>query len=311
MKFCQKSGVVEKSMSQDDHDAGPDLAKTRSGVMTGIADQKTGALPSPEAVRALLEFYTDWGVTCWLQDKPISHRVMTAIKSEKSTSAATSTRDRALPTTLREGKSNRETTVNSAPVEPHRIETPTQNGLINVETDATQHPALLALARTAMSVVSPVIVASSPLLILGEIPNADEDRSGIVFSGKTGELLDTMLVSIGMSRAEISLAPALPWRPPGGRHLTPAEAVPARAALHALIARIQPQQIVSMGTTPLQLIQTESTPLTSVRGKWQNIEIFGKSYALLPMRHPLQILTSSRARQDFWRDLLTLANSKK
>lgn len=283
-------------MSQDDHDTAPHL---------------TAALPpfSTEAIRALLNFYENWGVTCWLQDEPVAqHPIAAAIPGSPSPpdepSATTS------PTSDTGRASRPEPAIPTSVTTRHEAPTP-RGGRTVPPSDGARHPVLAGLARTAMSVVTPLIVPSASLLVIGEVPNADEDRSGIVFSGKTGEILNKMLASINLSRAEMSLAPALPWRPPGGRHLNPAEMVPARAELQALIDQIRPRQIVTMGTTPLQLVRAESTPLTSVRGKWMDVEIFGRTYALLPMRHPLQILTSSRARQDFWRDLLTLVDSRK
>ncbi|UYH50756.1 uracil-DNA glycosylase [Candidatus Kirkpatrickella diaphorinae] len=283
-------------MSQNDHDTAPHLAAALPP-------------PSPEAIRALLDFYKNWGVTCWLQDEPVAQPPLAAAilgsPSPPNEPPATIT-----PTPATDRTSRPEPAISTSATTRH--ETPTsRGGRTAPPSDETRHPVLAGLARTAMTVVTPLIVPSASLLVIGEVPNADEDRSGIVFSGKTGEILDKMLASINLSRAEISLAPALPWRPPGGRHLNPAEMGPARAELQALIDQICPRQIVTMGTTPLQLVRAESTPLTSVRGKWMDIDILGRTYALLPMRHPLQILTSSRARQDFWRDLLTLVDSRK
>ncbi|MEE8658360.1 uracil-DNA glycosylase [Sorlinia euscelidii] len=283
-------------MSQDDHDTSPHPA---------------AALPPPSAaaIRALLDFYKNWGVTCWLQDEPVAQQPFAATIQESpappNESSATF-----IPPSDPDRTSRPEPATATTAKTRHKAPTP-RSGQTGPPSDEARHPVLAGLARTAMSVVTPLIVPSASLLVIGEVPNADEDRSGIVFSGKTGEILDKMLASVNLSRAEISLAPALPWRPPGGRHLNPAEIVPARAELQALIDQIRPRQIVTMGSTPLQLVQAESTPLTSVRGKWMDVDILGRTYALLPMRHPLQILTSSRARQDFWRDLLTLVDSRK
>ncbi|XAO70826.1 MAG: uracil-DNA glycosylase [Acetobacteraceae bacterium] len=283
-------------MSQDDHDTAPHPAAALPP-------------PSPEAIRALLDFYENWGVNYWLQDEPVAQNHIAAAIPE-SQSPPNEPSATINPTLDTDRASHPKPAISTPATTRHEAPTP-RGGQTVPPSDGARHPVLAGLARTAMSVVTPLIVPSASLLVIGEVPNADEDRSGIVFSGKTGEVLDKMLASVNMSRAEISLAPALPWRTPGGRHLNPAEMVPARAELQALIDQIRPRQIVTMGTTPLQLVRAESTPLTSVRGKWMDVDILGQTYALLPMRHPLQILTSSRARQDFWRDLLTLVDSRK
>src|SRR5450759_420591 len=55
------------------------------------------------------------------------------------------------------------------------------------------------------------------LLLIGGAPAADEDRSGLPFSGREGALLDQMLAGVGLKREAMLLAPLIPWRPPGGR----------------------------------------------------------------------------------------------
>ncbi|MCI0736134.1 MAG: uracil-DNA glycosylase, partial [Beijerinckiaceae bacterium] len=61
------------------------------------------------------------------------------------------------------------------------------------------------------------------ILFVGEAPGADEDRQGVPFVGRAGQLLDKMLESIGLDRTKVYIANIVPWRPPGNRTPTPLE----------------------------------------------------------------------------------------
>jgi DNA polymerase len=61
------------------------------------------------------------------------------------------------------------------------------------------------------------------LMFIGEAPGADEDREGVPFVGRAGQLLDKMLASIGLDRGKVYIANVVPWRPPGNRTPTPLE----------------------------------------------------------------------------------------
>lgn len=84
-------------------------------------------------------------------------------------------------------------------------------------------------------------------LLIGEAPGADEDRTGHVFSGREGALLDKMLASIGLTREHMLLTPLIPWRPPGGRPANAGEVTVCLPFLHQLIALTRPTRLVLLG----------------------------------------------------------------
>ena len=61
------------------------------------------------------------------------------------------------------------------------------------------------------------------LCSLARRPGADEDRQGVPFVGRAGQLLDKMLAAIGLDRSKVYIANVVPWRPPGNRTPTPLE----------------------------------------------------------------------------------------
>lgn len=104
-----------------------------------------------------------------------------------------------------------------------------------------------ALRDTAGHLVFAEGNAEAGLLLIGEPPGADEDRTGHVFAGREGALLDKMLASIGLTRAHMLLAPLIPWRPPGGRPANAGEILVCLPFLHRLIALTRPTRLVLMG----------------------------------------------------------------
>lgn len=166
------------------------------------------------------------------------------------------------------------------------------------------------LARTATHPVLPIHVPGSNLMIIGETPNADEDRSGIPLAGETSELLGQLLGTIGLNIAAQSRMAALPWRPPGGRDASSLEMRYGRPALERAIALIRPRRLVVLGGTAIRMLLGETASPARVRGKWTDVRIDSLgTVPTLGLRHPLQIRTSAAARRDMWKDLLLLAET--
>ncbi|WP_408873932.1 uracil-DNA glycosylase [Gluconobacter roseus] len=172
----------------------------------------------------------------------------------------------------------------------------------------TAAPDDLFLARTATHRLEPVFVENAPFMLIGEAPDADEDRSGTLFAGEAGTLLEKMLRSVGMDREQISMAPALPWRPPGGRTPSDAEMQACHPLLLRTIALCRPRYLVTMGVTPLKMLLGPDAAVGRLRGKWTEVPVpsLATPVPLLPMRHPLQLRASAAARRNAWQDLLIL-----
>ncbi len=104
-----------------------------------------------------------------------------------------------------------------------------------------------ALRDTASHLVFAEGDPAGTTLIIGEPPGREEDRSGHPFAGPDGALLDQMLGSIGLARANVMLTPLLPWRPPGGRPPNPAEMAICLPFLHRLIVLLGPRRMLLFG----------------------------------------------------------------
>ncbi|MFN7191075.1 MAG: uracil-DNA glycosylase, partial [Rhodospirillales bacterium] len=104
-----------------------------------------------------------------------------------------------------------------------------------------------ALKATATNLVFADGNPAAPLMLMGDAPRADDDRTGTPFSGDIGKLLDRMLATIGLDRSSVYIATAIPWRPSGDRQPTPAEIAACLPFARRHIALARPKLLVLFG----------------------------------------------------------------
>ena len=158
------------------------------------------------------------------------------------------------------------------------------------------------LKASARNSVFPTEVGSLPILILGATPSAEDDREGIPFSGAHGELLAKMFSAIGIDITQTTLAHSVPWRPPGGRPPTPAEAEICRPFAMQLIALAKPRFIVMLGNFTTRFFTGSTEAIHALRGQW--FEIGTPPTEAVAMLHPQDLMTAPLSKRLAWTDLL-------
>lgn len=140
-------------------------------------------------------------------------------------------------------------------------------------------------------------IASKPngLLIITDLPSADDDLSGNILSGNTGEMTDKMLNAIGMSRENVSIVPLLFWRPPGGRTPLREELDLSRPFVDKLIEMLNPRVIITFGT--LATTEIAKTNLNDSHGNEIKDE---KGHIIIPLYHPNYLILKPSAKKDVW-----------
>ena len=161
------------------------------------------------------------------------------------------------------------------------------------------------LQRGARALVFADGAPGAALMLIGEAPDRDEDRSGTPFAGQAGVLLDRMLKAIDRGRthadAPVYLADALPWRPPQGRDPKPAEIAMLRPFLMRHIELAKPKVLALMGNGACQAVLGRRG-VARMRGKWTE----AAGLPTLPMYHPGYLLRYPEFKRDAWTDLLSL-----
>lgn len=140
---------------------------------------------------------------------------------------------------------------------------------------------------------------TAQVCLIGEGPGADEDKQGLPFVGKAGQLMNKAFQGLGMDRSKLYIANIVKCRPPNNRVPEPDEVAACLAYLQNQIMLVNPKIIVLMGSTALKNTLGKEYGITVSRGKW--IEKDGRLY--LPTWHPAALLRDDSKKIDFWNDL--------
>jgi uracil-DNA glycosylase family 4 len=143
-------------------------------------------------------------------------------------------------------------------------------GCVDLDQVAAQARGCVACAELAATRTTVVVGDFPPgarLLLVGEAPGAQEDRTGRPFVGRAGELLDSLLVEAGIRRDTVAVANVLKCRPPGNRPPSRAEAVRCRGWLDQQVALLDPPLVVTLGGTALAWAHGPGVRLGDKRGQ--------------------------------------------
>ncbi|MFM8305280.1 MAG: uracil-DNA glycosylase [Actinomycetota bacterium] len=156
------------------------------------------------------------------------------------------------------------------------------------------------LAETRSQVVFGAGDPDADLMFVGEGPGAEEDRQGVPFVGRAGQLLTRLVEGIGLTRDAVYIANVVKCRPPGNRDPQPAEIDACRPYLEAQIAAIGPRVVVTLGNFATKLLLDTKTGITKLRGQ----EFPFGDAVLVPTLHPAAVLRGggvalAQSRADF------------
>ncbi len=145
--------------------------------------------------------------------------------------------------------------------------------------------------------------SNADLLFIGEAPGAEEDRQGLPFVGRAGQLLNELLEGIGLTRDEVFIANILKSRPPANRDPQPEEIEACWPYLERQIQLIEPRVIATLGNFATKKITGSQTGITRVRGAPQVHELAGRAVFVFPLLHPAAALRTpslvETLREDF------------
>lgn len=150
------------------------------------------------------------------------------------------------------------------------------------------------------------------IMIIGEAPGADEDRLGAPFVGKSGHLLDKMLLSIGLSRKDVYITNVLPWRPPGNRAPTDGEIAVCLPFLKRQIDLLKPKIILLLGGSAANSVLDNNESISKIRGRWFEYALPDKTIiSAMATFHPAFLLRNSAQKSKAWTDFLRLLKKLK
>lgn len=160
------------------------------------------------------------------------------------------------------------------------------------------------LKHTAKNLVFADGNPAADIMLVGEAPGRDEDIQGLPFVGRSGQLLDRMLASIGLDRTNVYITNVLPWRPPGNRAPTPAEQAMCAPFIERHIELVAPKLLMLVGGVSAKQMLGTTTGIMKLRGKWGSVKAGGTDIPALPVFHPAYLLRQPAQKRLAWRDLL-------
>ena len=167
-----------------------------------------------------------------------------------------------------------------------------------------------ALKYTATNLVFGDGNPQARVMLIGEAPGADEDRQGLPFVGQSGQLLDKMLATIGLTRENFYITNIIPWRPPGNRQPTPAEAEACMPFVQRHIDLISPDFLILVGGTAAKTLLGARDGIMRLRGNWKDYTSeAGKTMKVMAIFHPAYLLRSPGQKREVWQDLIKIKHS--
>lgn len=141
------------------------------------------------------------------------------------------------------------------------------------------------------------------VMIIGEGPGAEEDRTGKPFVGRAGQYLDKWLKALDLSRREnVYIGNVVKCRPPNNRDPLPEESAACNHFLIRQLDIIKPLAILAVGRIASQILLNSDFGIGQLRGKVYTY----RSIPLVPTYHPSGVLRNPSLRGAVWEDLQLL-----
>jgi DNA polymerase len=141
--------------------------------------------------------------------------------------------------------------------------------------------------------------ANAQLMFVGEGPGADEDAQGLPFVGRAGQLLNNMIVAMGLKREQVYIANIVKCRPPQNRKPEPEEARSCTPFLERQIEIVRPRVLVALGATAATYLLGMRGSIGSMRGRIHDY----RGIQTVVTYHPAFLLRDPTQKKEAWKDL--------
>jgi len=150
--------------------------------------------------------------------------------------------------------------------------------------------------------------ASPRLVFVGEAPGYEEDKQGLAFVGRAGQLLTRMIIAMGLTREEVYICNVLKCRPPNNRDPSAEEILACSPYLRAQLEILRPEVLVTLGSPASKTLLSTVDGIGKLRGRFHDFypsghPSEGPSVPLMPTYHPAYLLRSPSEKGKTWGDL--------
>lgn len=190
-----------------------------------------------------------------------------------------------------------------APADDSAADTTVAGAALRVLADAAQTCTRCRLSEGRTNVVFGVGPVDADVVVVGEAPGQEEDRTGEPFVGRAGKLLDLLLQSAGYPRERVYICNVLKCRPPNNRNPLPDEVETCTTAwLHGQIEAIAPKVLIAVGKFAAQVLCSSEESVGRLRGRIHDF----RGRPLIATYHPAYLLRSPEMVRTAWQDFQLL-----
>jgi DNA polymerase len=140
------------------------------------------------------------------------------------------------------------------------------------------------------------------LMFVGEGPGREEDKQGIAFVGRAGQLLTRIVEAIDLTREDVFIANIIKCRPPENRNPEPDEVSACIPFLRKQIRAIRPRIICTLGAVATSNLLGTKKSMGSMRGEFVHLDMAG-GVMVMPTYHPAFLLRNPAKKRDAWEDM--------
>lgn len=158
------------------------------------------------------------------------------------------------------------------------------------------------LAETRTQTVFGVGNITPRLVLMGEAPGADEDRQGIPFVGRAGQLLTKIIEACTLRREDVYILNTLKCRPPENRNPMPEEVANCRGYFERQLEILRPEFICCLGGIAAQSLLKSELTIGKLRKRFHDYH----GMQVLCTYHPSYLLRNPAAKRDVWEDMQLL-----
>ncbi len=173
------------------------------------------------------------------------------------------------------------------------------------------------LGATRLNAVPGEGNVNADVMFVGEGPGFDEDRQGRPFVGRAGQLLDKMILAMGLTRENVFIAniakchpmtdPLHPEKHGNDRAPNAQEIACCRKYIEQQIAIVCPKYVVALGGVAAKALISDAGSLGALRGKFHTLHLdsveLPKPVQIIATFHPAALLRNPNWKKDAWQDL--------
>ncbi len=179
--------------------------------------------------------------------------------------------------------------------------------------DAIGNYKALDICKSSKTVVLPQGSEQAEVMIISDVPQREDDRTGNLFTDSAGIMLNKVFDALNLQKSDLYLTNISYWRPPGDRKLNNMEIDALLPFLQRAISIVKPAIIVTLGADVSKVVTNVDKSISKLRGNWidyeyKDVKEIEQKALLMPVFHPNYLIATPISKKQFWLDFLAISS---